>query len=91
MASDRTEAQKGCRVAWTVRAGGRELLRGEKPADVPPLDAALVEKVDLSAVPTDVDAAGISLTLSDAAGRTLARYRREVFLKAWRLQDESLR
>jgi len=90
-ASDRAEALPGCRVAWSVRAGDRELLRGEKPVDVPPLDAALVETVGLSGVPADVDVVAISLTLSDAAGRTIARYRREVFLKAWRLQDESLR
>jgi beta-mannosidase len=91
VASDRTEAQKGCRVAWTVRAGDRELLRGEKPIDVPPLDAALVEKVGLTAVPPDVDVIEVSLILSDAAGRTIARYRREVYLRAWRLQNEALR
>ena len=56
-----------------------------------PLDAVLVETAGLSAVTAGVDVATISLTLADAAGRTIARIRREVFLKAWRLQDESLR
>jgi hypothetical protein len=29
----------------------------------------------------------VSLSLADATGKLLSRYEREVFLKAWRLQD----
>jgi hypothetical protein len=90
VANDRAESRTGCRVAWSVRSGGRELVRGEKPADVPPLDAARAETVDLAAVLPDAGVVEVSLLLSDAAGRAIAGYRREVYLRAWRLQDGAL-
>ena len=49
--------------------------------------AALVESIDLHAVPQDVPLVTVSLSLADATGKVLSRYEREVFLKAWRRQD----
>jgi hypothetical protein len=62
-------------------------VEGEKRADAPPLDAVLVETIALPASAQDAAAVTISLALTDAGGKLLSRYQREVFLKAWRLQD----
>ena len=64
---------------------GKPLLHGEKAVDVPAADAVMVEKIDISSVPANVDnIVTIELVLNDASGKMLSRYRREVFLKAWR-------
>ena len=86
LANDLSKPLYTCRIAWTVKAEGQVRVRGEKRADAPPLNAALVETVDLSAA-QDVAVITVLLTLSDATGKPLSRYEREVFLKAWRLQD----
>ncbi len=71
--------------AWTVTTESKTLVQGEKRAQGIPLDAVLVETVDLSAIPQNVSVATISLTLTDAMGKPLSRYHREVFLKAWQV------
>jgi hypothetical protein len=87
VANDTADGLAGCRITWTLKAEGKTLMHGEKRADVPPLDAALLETIDLDAAVQDVPVASVSLTLTDATGKLLSRYQREVFLKAWRLQD----
>ena len=77
----------GCRVSWTVTCEGRTLVQGVKQVDAPPLGIALVETTDPGAIPNDVLVVTVSLTLTDATGKLLSRYEREVFLKAWRLQE----
>ena len=58
----------------------RQALHGEKMVDVPAINAVMVERLDLSPIPADTRMANMELTLSDAAGKVLSRYRREVFL-----------
>ena len=74
-----------------MKAEGKTLAEGAKHIDAPPLDIALVETIGLQAVPEGASLIHISLTLADAKGNLLSRYEREVFLKAWRLQDELFR
>jgi hypothetical protein len=87
LANDLPGAMPDCRVRWTVKSERRTLVQGTKRVDAPPLGAALVETIDSRAIADDVPVVTVSLTLADAAGRLLSRYEREVFLKAWRLQD----
>jgi hypothetical protein len=87
LANDLSAAQSDVRMTWMVENESTILVQGEKRAHAPPLDAVLVETVDLGAVPQQVAAATVSLTLADAASKPLSRYRREVFLRAWRVQD----
>jgi hypothetical protein len=87
LANDLSDSLADCHIAWTVKTEGKTLIQGEKRAHSSPLDAVLVETIDLLAIPQDVPVVTISLTLTDAAGKPLSRYHREVFLKAWRLQD----
>jgi beta-mannosidase len=87
LANDLPDPLANCRMTWAITAEGKTLAQGEKRADAPPLDAALIETISLSATAPDVPVVTISLTLTDATGTLLSRYQREVFLKAWRLQD----
>ncbi len=87
VANDLESAVNDCAVTWTVAAGGNTLVQGTKRATAVGLSATLVQTVDRSSIPPSAAVVTISLTLTDAAGRTLSRYRRDVFLKAWRLQD----
>ena len=87
VANDLVQAIPDCRVTWKVDARGKPSVQGEKKTDVPALDATRIESIDLSAVPAEVSTVKISLSLSDSAGKLVARYQRDVFLKAWRLED----
>jgi hypothetical protein len=90
LANDLPDALPGCRVSWTIKAEGKALVEGDKRADAPPLDAVLVETIALPASAQGAAVVTISLAFTDAGGRLLSRYQREVFLKAWRLQDAVL-
>ena len=87
LANDLPNALADCRMTWTIKAEGKTLVQGEKRADAPPLDAALIETINLSDTVQDVPVVTISLALADAKSKLLSRYQREVFLNAWRLQD----
>ena len=84
VANDLPERFDHCRLQWSVKLG-KPLLHGEKAVDVPAADAVMVEKIDISSVPANLDnIVTIELVLNDASGKTLSRYQREIFLKAWR-------
>ena len=92
VANDLPTALRDCRLAWTIQTGGQTVLRGEKQGvAVPASDAARIERVDLASISEDTSVATISLMLADAGGRTIARYHREIFLKAWRLEEALFR
>jgi hypothetical protein len=91
VANDLPEALRNCRVAWTIEGDGRVLQDGKVDADVRPLDATLVKTIDLAAVPQSAPVVHIALTLADAVGKPVSHYHREVFLKAWRTQEELLK
>jgi hypothetical protein len=90
VANDLPEILRGHTVRWSVRHGGRTLVDGAKHSDVAALDAMRVASADLSAIGDDAEVVSIVLILSDVAGKTVSSYRREVFLKAWRLEDAVL-
>ncbi len=83
VANDRNQPLPGGHVAWSVCAGGKALLRGQGPVDVRPLDATPVTKVDLSAILAGAPVVEIALALTDATGKTVSRYSREVYLRGW--------
>jgi hypothetical protein len=87
VANDLSDAVSNCTVAWAVKSGSSTLVQGTKQSTAAKLSATLFQTVDLSAIPSSVPVATISLTLTDATGKALSRYQREVFLAAWRLQD----
>ena len=86
VANDRPDALTGGRLAWTVEAEGKVLLRGEGPADAPPLDAVRIETLSLAHVPANVSVVTVFLSLSDARGKSVSRYQRDIFLPAWRAE-----
>lgn len=88
VANDLPDAFSKCRLRWTIESAQKTLLDGETAVDVPALNAVRVDKVDLSSFPRDAELVTIRLTLSDAAGKRLASYEQETFLRAWREQDE---
>ena len=92
VANDLPAALRNCRVAWTIQTGGQTVLQGAKQwVAVPATDATRVERVDLTSIPQDTSVAMISITLAESSGRVISRYQREVFLKAWRLEDALFR
>ena len=90
VANDLPRALKDCTVAWRIDQDGRTLLAGNGHGDAAALDATRLATVDLAAIGDDVDVVRVTLTLADAAGRQISAYRREIFLKAWRLEDKVL-
>jgi len=91
LANDLPDALADCRMAWTIKAEGKTTVEGEKrAAGAPPLDAVLIETIPLPASVQDAAVVTISLALTDAKGKLLSRCQREVFIKAWRLQDAVL-
>jgi beta-mannosidase len=76
--NDLAEALPKCTLRWTVQRNGATLLEGQQPLDVPALGAVTGEKIDLTAVTAKVPSFDIELAVSDAQGRLLSRYRRNV-------------
>jgi hypothetical protein len=88
VANDLPGRLPGCRVVWTVEVcGSKQVIGGQMAVDVPGADAVLAGKVDLKALPPEADVVTVNLVLSDAAGKELSPYRREVLLKGWRLEN----
>ena len=84
VANDLPERFDHCRLQWSVKLG-KPLVHGEKVVDVPAADAVMVERVDISSVPANLqELITIELALNNASGKMLSRYQREIFLKAWR-------
>lgn len=83
VANDTSGALPHSHVAWRIAAAGKTLLSGVNQADVQPLDATPAGKIDLSAIIANTPVVTISLALSDAAGKQVSCYQREVYLKAW--------
>jgi beta-mannosidase len=90
VANDLPRALRDCTVRWSIRRDGPPLLEGSQRADVAALDAIRVATADLAAIGDDAAVVHVALSLDDAAGRRIASYRREIFLKAWRLEDAIL-
>ena len=87
VANDLPQPRPGCRVQWSIATAGKSLIEGRKQVDAPPSDTRRIETIDLHPIPRDVRVMTISLMLADATGKPLSRYRREVFIEAWRLQE----
>lgn len=87
VANDRTAAIAGARLAWRIEAAGRVLLQGECRVDAQPITATAAAAIDLPTAVQETPVVTVSLALSTSDGRPVARYRREVFLKAWRPPD----
>jgi len=86
--NDTDQGVRGATVSWTVTEGERTILQGQATADIPPVGTVAVERnVDLTPIDQGTDVVTVSLWLADACGQTISELRREVFLKAWRLQD----
>ncbi len=64
LANDLPDVLAGCRITWTIKAEGKTLVQGEKLVDAPPLDAALIETINLGAAVQDVPVVTISLVTS---------------------------
>ena len=78
VANDLAQRFDRCCLRWGVKLG-KPLLHGEKAVDVPAADAVMVEKINISSVPANVDnIIAIHLVLNDASGKTLSHYQREV-------------
>jgi hypothetical protein len=91
VANDLPQPLRDCAVRWRILGqDGQPLLEGSCRADAAALDATRVATVDLAAIGDSTPVVNIELTLGDAAGRRISAYRREIFLKAWRLQDAIL-
>jgi beta-mannosidase len=84
VANDGRESYRQSRLDWSVEAEGKVLLHGGERVDVQPLDATRVRAIDLAPLPEGVPVVTVALVLSGAEGEPISRYRREVFLKAWR-------
>jgi hypothetical protein len=69
---------------------GKTLIEGEQPVDAPPHDAVHAGDVDLASVPQEAEVVRVSLSLRDASAQEISAYCRDVFLKAWRAQDQVL-
>ncbi len=90
VANDLDEALPACRVQWEVRWRDKGLRSGQSQANIAPADATMIAKVDLSSIPQTADTVAISLLLFDSVGKAVSRYDREVYLKAWRQEEEAL-
>jgi len=84
VANDLAREFRNCKISWTMKSSGKELLVGGKIVDVPASNAILVEKVDLATVPEETKMVKISLRLTDSAGMELSSYERELWLELWR-------
>lgn len=78
IANDLDEAFPRATLAWAVSRDGGVLLEGSERLDVPPCGAVRGGKIDLSAVAAKQPAFEVALSVSDARGRLVSRYRRTV-------------
>ena len=79
--------QPAARLVTVGEYGAEALDAYETMAEHYPPHSPPVPPIGLDAAVQDVPVVNVSLTLTDATGNLLSRYQREVFLKAWRLQD----
>ena len=70
-----------------MRHNGKTLVEGERVADAPALDAAVVGKVDLAAVSDAAPVVMVHLTLDDSRGKKIASFDQEMFLRVWRERE----
>jgi len=82
VANDLDQSFNDVSLGWSLQVDGRVLLDGVKRSiDVPPLNASLVETLEL---PADIPAIVVSLSLRNAAGVEISHHEREVYLAVWR-------
>ncbi|OHB78939.1 MAG: hypothetical protein A2W31_09820 [Planctomycetes bacterium RBG_16_64_10] len=78
VANDLADAFPQATLCWTLSRDGLALLEGQQQLDVPALGAVAGEKIDLLPVVAKHPAFDLTLTMTDAHGRLLARYQRTV-------------
>jgi hypothetical protein len=78
IANDLAEGFPGATVGWSVTAADGRTRAGRQKLDVPALGAVRGERVDLRAFATEHASFDLELTLADAGGRPLSRYRRPI-------------
>jgi len=86
--NDLAVALPGCKVKWTVQAGEHR-LNGEVAGDVRADDAVCLGRVDLTQLPAGADVINIALTLTDAKGRKVSEYQREIY-RSFRVVDQAM-
>jgi hypothetical protein len=78
VANDLDESFAQATLSWTVNADGRRLREGKHQLDVPAIGAVRGETVDLADIAREHPVFDVELTVSDAGGHLLSRYRRTV-------------
>jgi hypothetical protein len=78
VANDLAESLGRCTLDWTVSVGGKSVRHDRATLDVPRLDAVRGPRIDLRPITAGAAAFDLSLVLTDAAGRTISRYLRQV-------------
>jgi hypothetical protein len=90
VANDLPDDLHGCTVCWTVRQGEQTLVEGSCHGNAAALDATRLATVDLSGIGGDVAVVSVALSVDDSTGKRISGYHRELFLRAWRLENAIL-
>ena len=88
IANDLNQSFSGHQLRWTVRAGGKVLLQGEKTVDISPISAVQVNTVSLADEFGKSERITVSTSLHNTEGAEISRYSQEFHLTAWRKNKE---
>lgn len=82
---------EGAMVTWSIRRKGRILIEGNKKLDVPPINIAEIETIDLKPVTWQYSDCDLYFTLADADDNVISYYQRHLRCVPKQLLSEDIR
>ena len=78
VANDLPEPMQQCTVQWKISRDGKTLLQGKQRIDVPAINVVKGNEIDLTPVTAKHQAFDLTSTLTDAQGKVISQYHRQV-------------